>query len=160
MHELIKLEGSLKIREGSVKFYANIAKSNGHWSHYTKTNYDKEMREKKELEARIDALYTKKLWGFDWLQHLEKLEFEKSALHGHLKAWLESMIWLEVRLSVNAGNFKELPTWAKTLKKYYKQLDELGGRFASTSTYTKKHCEKVGKLLKQIATYVEKMRQQ
>ena len=60
----------------------------------------------KQLTAGIDALYTKRLWGFDWLEHIEKLEFEESALKGYLDAWLASMTWLEGRIKANAEKFK------------------------------------------------------
>ncbi len=53
-------------------------------------------------------------------------------------------------------NFKEAPAWAKTLRKYYKQLDELGGRNASFGSFIKKHCDKIHKILKQITTFRKK----
>ena len=61
------------------------------WTPQQKKEYEKNKAIKMELIETIDALYPKSLWGFDWLEHLEKLEFEKSAIEGHLKAWLESM---------------------------------------------------------------------
>ena len=75
--KLIELEKKkYMVQERMDEVISRAKARNNTWYPHEKSYYQENKLTKMELTAEIDALYTKRLWGFDWLVHIEKLELE------------------------------------------------------------------------------------